>query len=456
MEVNDTFVCQCGEVLVQWDEYTQHVATCPGPGILTADLKGICLTAPETLFVTPPLLGISRFLGCTDEYDCVDLEGPTSLERGVLDTLTRCNMRPAVYGSYGSVYATETSHMEIVVREKEVSLQHVRDALQRHPGLVGDIQHIGSGATQLLRVYNPGKGLEGPYIDIALARNRKELVKRQPYQSLRALLRTEDVVGAKRRKRMLAEVARVFDTSSVDTLTRDVMLAWYKYNARPKAIKCLRYEIGALQRRMNEEKKKNGTYPREWNDTMRELSREEGRERKRLQSVVDVQHNGNTEDRKLPDIPRVRQTAEKSQRERQLELDWERQEKERTRRIREEAKERERDTARRERAVEKREKERRESAARAAKAEEALARAQEVKRLEEEGLIIRRRLMEARKDALRRKWGVFLSHAHNDTLREDHVHQMARALCDIHQRQDYEQQCSLLMLKYLDYGQWEL
>ncbi|GIQ84048.1 hypothetical protein KIPB_005476 [Kipferlia bialata] len=242
-ETGDTlqFQCPCGAFLPTWAEYALHAMLCSDTHSTSVSIQSL------PVFQHPPL---SHFTEHTVGFDRTRLPLPSTpvFFSNVFWHLQKAGFNPTLYGSYQTVYATQTSDMDIALGHG--SLRLARTSLQSSRlGTCRILGNPGERNRRHMKVYAPGVGRRGHHIDVVSSRDNDGPQKKQillnlatvlPIMShLKSVLKTmasatgclaPGTRGQKTRAELLAKVEETYDTSSPEALLSGVLLDWCAYN----------------------------------------------------------------------------------------------------------------------------------------------------------------------------------------------------------------------------------
>ncbi|GIQ80741.1 hypothetical protein KIPB_001581 [Kipferlia bialata] len=267
------FQCPCGSFFSAWGSYRQHAVQCGNTD--SASVTEVSLP----VFHDMPLCDVTeRTIGYGSTTET--LPGDLDCYAKVRKCLSRGRFPFRLYGSHGSVYATQSSDMDLALDEG--TLIRARDYLAgcRAAGSMVIIGKPSNRSRRHLKVFE-GPKQTGRHMDMVLSRDSDGPQRRQLLVNLatilpvmplvKRLLKTlasltgclapgtrgqedherngsqlldnavwavcltihippQQLVGEIDRGRLFGLVERHFDTSSVDTLMRGVMVAWCHYN----------------------------------------------------------------------------------------------------------------------------------------------------------------------------------------------------------------------------------
>ncbi|GIQ84954.1 hypothetical protein KIPB_006546 [Kipferlia bialata] len=274
------FQCPCGALYPDWTGYAEHAAECTLTH--TGEVKEVLLP----LFHSLPLSDITKYtIGYDRETQGMGEMHPFHV--AVWKCLKEGGLDPVLYGGLGTVFASPSSDMDIAVRSgsfMDIKIQLVCGGLGAHVVDVG--RHAESRARRHLKIHSPPDMGPPTHVDIVLAADNDGPQKRELFLNyatvlpvlpmVKGLLKTlahhtrclapgtrgqrdternaselmhnsmwavasvcpalhpPSLCGSLSpdvRRSLLSAVASAFDTSSLDTLMRDVMLAWCAYNS---------------------------------------------------------------------------------------------------------------------------------------------------------------------------------------------------------------------------------
>ncbi|GCA64048.1 hypothetical protein KIPB_012979, partial [Kipferlia bialata] len=166
---SDAYQCPCGCCCATWETYVGHAVACQK---VYLDTRVRAMSRP--VLTHPALRDIPYCEDSPPEY----LPGPDPFHKAVFAALERVWFRPRIFGSYGTVYATPDSDMDICLRECD-NLNVAADVL-RGCREVGWMKQIGKGEKRHLKVFKAGgKGSACPHVDVVLKWDNRGLHKRQ-------------------------------------------------------------------------------------------------------------------------------------------------------------------------------------------------------------------------------------------------------------------------------------